>query len=95
MEEESTCLLDEIDDAPDNEHIEEVDNVQKCGGVVVGRVGFKDVESALVTLKKKLEHRPTDVTPTHRKHLSTSKGNRILPSTRISSNTIVFFILYA
>ena len=37
-------------DAIDNEPIEEVDNVQSSD-VVVNRVGFKDVESALVTLK--------------------------------------------
>ena len=40
-------MLDERDDAIDNEHVEEAVNVQ-IGDVVVDRVGFKDVESALV-----------------------------------------------
>ena len=41
-------MLDERDDAADNEPIEEVDNVQ-IGDVVVDRVRYKDVESTLVT----------------------------------------------
>ena len=44
--EEVIGVLDEIDDAIDNEHVEEVDHVQ-IGDVVVDKVGFKDVESAL------------------------------------------------
>jgi hypothetical protein len=35
----------------------------QIGDVVVGRVGFKDVESALETLKHFLVQRPIDVTP--------------------------------
>jgi hypothetical protein len=42
-------MLDERVDATDNEPIEEIDNVQ-IGDVVVDRVGFKDVESALLML---------------------------------------------
>ena len=53
------CLM-KRDDAIDNEPTEEVDNVQ-IGDVVVDRVGFKDIESPLVTLKQPLE--PTNVTP--------------------------------
>ena len=62
IEEEIISTLDERDDAPDNEPIEEVDNMQ-IGDVVVDRVGFQDVESALLTLKQFLEQRPTGVTP--------------------------------
>ena len=47
IEEKIIGMLDERDDAIDNEHVEEVDNVQ-IGDVMVDRVGFKDVESALV-----------------------------------------------
>jgi hypothetical protein len=39
-------MLDEIDNATDNEYVEEADNVQ-IGVVVLDKVGFKDVESAL------------------------------------------------
>ena len=45
-------MLDERDDATNNKPIERVDKVQ-IGDMVVDKVGFKDVESALVTLKKK------------------------------------------
>ena len=62
IEEEIISTLDERDNAPDNEPIEEVDNMQ-IGDVVVDRVGFHDVESALLTLKQFLEQRPTGVTP--------------------------------
>ena len=62
IEEEIISTLDERDDAPNNEPIEEVDNMQ-IGVVVVDRLGFQDVESALLTLKQFLEHRPTGVTP--------------------------------
>lgn len=51
MEEGIIGMLDEIDDAANNEPIEEVDNVQ-LGDMVVDRVGFKDVEIALLTLKQ-------------------------------------------
>ena len=44
IQEEILSMLDERDDAANNVHI---------GDVVVDRVGFKDVESALVTLKEK------------------------------------------
>ena len=47
IEEEIIGMLDERNDA---EPIEEVDNVQ-IGDVMVGKVGFKDDESAWVTLK--------------------------------------------
>jgi hypothetical protein len=43
-------MLDERDDTINNVPIEEVDNVH-IGDVVVDRVGFKDVESTLLTLK--------------------------------------------
>ena len=46
-------MLDEKDDAANNEPIDEANNV-RIGDVVVDRVGFKDVECPLVTLKKKL-----------------------------------------
>ena len=48
-------MLDEIDDATDNEHVEEDDNVQ-IGVVVVDKVGFKDVESALHRLRFSMSH---------------------------------------
>ena len=60
--EEIIGMLDERHDAFDNEPIEEVDNVQ-ISDVVVDKVEFKDAKSALVTLKKKLKLRFTDVTP--------------------------------
>jgi hypothetical protein len=50
------------DDVANNELIEEADNVQ-VGDVVVDRLGSKDVESALVTLKRVFETKPIDVTP--------------------------------
>ena len=62
IEEEITSMLDERDDAANNEPIEEVDNVQ-IGEVVIDKVGYKDVESALVTLNWILEHKPTYVAP--------------------------------
>ena len=43
IEEEIIGMLDEINDAIDNEHVEEVDHVQIDD---VNRVGFKDVECA-------------------------------------------------
>ena len=43
------CMLDERDDASDNEPSEEVDNVQI--GDVLARVGVKDGQSAWVVLK--------------------------------------------
>jgi hypothetical protein len=52
IEEGIIGLLDERDDVVDNEPIEGANNVQ-IGDDVVGRVGFRDVESALVTLGKK------------------------------------------
>ena len=48
--EEIIGMIDGGSDAVDNEPIEIVDNVQICD-VAVYKVGFKDVESALVTLK--------------------------------------------
>ena len=56
IEEEIIGNLDEIDDATDNEPIEEVDDVQ-IGEVVVDRVGFKDAKSTFLTLKQCLEHK--------------------------------------
>jgi hypothetical protein len=35
----------------------------QIGGVVVDRVGFKDDESALVALRKRLKQKPTNGTP--------------------------------
>ena len=49
-------MIEEV--ATNTEPIEEVDNVQ-ISDAVVDKVGFKDVESALVTLKQFLEQRPT------------------------------------
>ena len=61
--EENIGMLDGRDEAvADNEPIEEVDNVQ-IGDYVIDRVGCKDVQSALVTLKQFPERRLTDVTP--------------------------------
>jgi hypothetical protein len=60
-EEESKGMLDGRSDATNNEPIAEVDNLQ-IYDVVVDKVGLKDVESALVTLKQFIEQRPTDVT---------------------------------
>ena len=48
IEEEVIDMLDERDDVVDNALVEEVDNVQ-IDDAVVDRVGFKDVEGALVT----------------------------------------------
>jgi hypothetical protein len=62
IEEEIIGMLDERDAATDNEHIKEVDNVQ-IRDVVVNKVGFKNVESALVTSKFFLEPKTSDVTP--------------------------------
>jgi len=50
IEEEITSMLDERDDVANNEPIEEIDNVQ-IGEEVIDKVRYKDVESALVTLK--------------------------------------------
>jgi hypothetical protein len=41
IEEEITSMLDETNDAADNEPMEEAENVQS-GDVLVDRVGFKD-----------------------------------------------------
>ena len=51
IEEEIIGMFDGGGDAPNNEPIEEVDNVQ-ISDVVVDKAIFKDVESASVTLKK-------------------------------------------
>lgn len=48
--------------ATNNEPIEKVGNVQ-ISDVVEDIARFTNVESALVTLKNKIEQRPTDVTP--------------------------------
>ena len=61
IEEEIICMLDGGGDAVDNEPIEEVGNVQ-ISNVVVDRVGSKDAESALVTLKQFLDQRLIDFT---------------------------------
>ena len=62
IEEEIISMLNERDDAVDNEPIEGVDNVQ-IGDVVVDRIRFKDVESALMTLILFFGTKTTDVTP--------------------------------
>lgn len=56
-------MLDQKDYATHNEPIEDNDIVQ-LGDLVVDKVGFKDVESAFmtITLKRCLEQRPIDVT---------------------------------
>lgn len=61
IEEEIVGILDERDDATDNEPMQEVDNVQ-IGDVLVNKVGFKDAKSA-VTLKHFWEQKSIDVTP--------------------------------
>jgi hypothetical protein len=55
-------MLDEGSGAVDNEPIKEVDNVQ-ISDMLIDKIGFKDVESALVTLEQFLKQRPTNVTP--------------------------------
>ena len=55
-------MLDQKDYATHNEPIEDNDIVQ-LGDLVVDKVGFKDVESAFVTLKQVSEQRPINVTP--------------------------------
>ena len=55
-------MLDQKDYATHNEPIEDNDTVQ-LGDLVVDKVGFKDVESAFVTLKQVSEQRPINVTP--------------------------------
>jgi hypothetical protein len=90
IEEEIIHTLDKRDDAVDNEPIEEVDNVQ-IGDMVVDRVGFKDVESALMTLIHFLEQRLLML------HLSSKafkhfKGNRTLACTRTLSNYSKFIL---
>ena len=52
IEEEIVGILDERDDATDNEPMQEVDNVQ-IGDVLVDIVGFKDAKSAILTLETK------------------------------------------
>jgi hypothetical protein len=52
-------MLNEINDATNNEHVEEVDHVQIDD---VDRVGFKDVECAQVTLEPFSDHKAIDVT---------------------------------
>lgn len=84
-------MLDDKDDAIDNELIEEADNVQ-IGVMVVDSVGSKDVESALVMLKKKLKQKLDDVTPFSLKAMNTSKGKKILACTKISSNSSKFVL---
>jgi len=59
--EEIMDILDEKNNAIVNETIEKANNV-KINDVMVDRIGFKDAESALVTLKQFLEQRPIDVT---------------------------------
>jgi hypothetical protein len=85
IEEEIIGMLDERDDAADNDHIEEVDNVQ-IGDIMMDRVGLQNARSALVTLKQFLKSRSTDVNTFPLEHLNTSKGDRILVWTIISSN---------
>lgn len=47
----------------------------QIGGVVVGRVCFKHVESALVALKRFLEQRPSKSYTSHREHSNTLERN--------------------
>ena len=54
-------MLDEIDDVVDNAPIEDARNVQ-ISDVEIDGVGFKDANSALVTLKQFLEQKHIDVT---------------------------------
>jgi hypothetical protein len=51
-------VIAERDGAANNEHVEDIDNVQ-IGDVVVDRAWFKDVENAFMTYKQNLEQRPT------------------------------------
>ena len=76
-EEEIIGMLDEGGDAADNVQISDV---------IVDRVGLKNPKSALVTLKQKLDYKPSNVTPFVPEHSNTSKRNKILACTRISSN---------
>ena len=62
IEEEITNILNERDDAADNQPIEEADDMQ-IGDVVVDKVEFKDVGSAFVTSKQISEPKPTNITP--------------------------------
>lgn len=78
-------MLDERDDAIDNESIEEVDNVQ-IDDVVANRVGFKGVESTLVTLKQFPEQKVIDITPIVQSIRTLQKGNGIWTCTQILSN---------
>ena len=55
-------MVDEGDDAIDNEFINKVVNLQ-IGDVVVNRIGFKNVESVVMTLKQSSEQRPINVRP--------------------------------
>ena len=60
--EEIIGMLDDKDNATNNEPIEEVDIVQ-IDDVVVDKVRVKDVKNTLMTLKQFLEQRHLDVTP--------------------------------
>ena len=62
VDEKVIGMLNEGDVVANNEPIEEVDNVQIVD-MVVNRVGFKDVESSLVTLEIISQQIPDDVTP--------------------------------
>ena len=77
-------MLDDRDDEIDNEPIEETHSVQ-IGDVVVDRVGFKDIDCALVTLTRFLEQMPIDDAPIIESNQKLQK-EKILVCTSISSN---------
>ena len=89
--EEIVGMLNGGGDVTNNEPIEEVDNVQ-IGNVGGNRVGFKDVESALVALKLFFGMKTYRYHTFHPKHLDTLKRNRILACTTISLNHCIFVL---
>ena len=73
------------------ESIEEVDDVQ-IDDAVVERLGFKDFESALATLNQFSEQRLIECYTSLHRLWNTSKRNKILMCTRISSNYFIFIL---
>lgn len=71
-------MLDEIDNAVNNEFIEETNNMQ-FGDVIVDRVGLKDDEKCFSDLEIIYETKTCRCCTFHLEWLGTSKGIKNLP----------------
>ena len=87
-------MLDEINNVIDIEPMKEDDTVQ-IGDIPVDRVGLKNVENALVTLKWFWEQKPIDVTPLIQSNQTLQEEIRPWHAQESHQSTLDLFFHYA